>query len=391
MGNKSASESTNARASTDERKQTEPGSFHYGAMGEQNDGNHSVHDTAGESGETMKQLEGIHRDLKADSHPSNVLDQFAKVVLLDGSEKMSNLPQIVDAMGQQWSGILEQEHLIVEHLPGGKEDFNQLKGLRTDYFFLLLETKKVIAGLVKQSSLKKEDIEDILEVVKSTRDQKAHKLSESDQTLFKESMDSLLKWIDERELIDITKKWEAILNRLKEEKNKFDDVMEKFKKKLGWSFLKPWKRIIIGFGALGMLAASIGLIVASVITCGATAAVAGIVMVGALGVLSLNAHDVYMCLTVKPKERKVYKKIEEITKMLQSYIAAGSMLSEEVNNMAVIGKETKVEAQSRMDSTHLRKIEKSARNLDEHLTKYMQQGNKAIHVIDEACAEFIKQ
>merc|ERR1711971_1310868 len=110
MGNKSSSETSIARASTDERKQTEPGSFRYGAVGEQTD-------TADESGETMKQLEGIQRDLKADSHPSNVLDQFAKVVLLDGSDKMSNFPQMVDAMGQQWTGILEQEDMIVEHLP----------------------------------------------------------------------------------------------------------------------------------------------------------------------------------------------------------------------------------------------------------------------------------
>lgn len=385
--NKSSSESS-ALISTDERKQPEPT-----YVGEQSGGNCVLYDTAAESGETMEQLEGIQRDLKADDHPSNVLSQFAKVVLLDGSDKMSNFPQMVDAMGKQWTGILEQEDMIVQHLSDGKEGFNKLKGLRTDYFFLLLDTKKVIAGLVKQSSLKKEDIEMILEAVESTRNQKAHKLSDSDQLLFTESMSSLLKWIDEGELITLTKKWEAMIKRLEAEKNKFDEIMEKFKKKAGWSALKLWKRTILGFTALALLGAGIGLIVASVITCGATAAVAGIVMVGALGVLSLNAHDVYSCLTVKPKNPKEYAKIKEITEMLQSYIAAGSKLREQVNNMAVAGKETKIEVHSRreMGNTHIRRIEKAAKNLDAHLSKYMEQGTKAICVIDEACAEFIKQ
>jgi len=389
MGNKSSSQSSNARVSTDERKQTEPGSSRYGAMGEQTNGNHSVHDTAGESGETMKQLEGIQRDLKADSHPSNVLHQFSKVVLLDGSNKMSNIPQIVGAMGQQWQGIVEQEDLIVKHLPGGQKDFNKLKGLRTDYFFLLLKTKVVIAGLVKQSNLMREDIEDILDVVKSTRDQKAGALSESDQADFKESMDNLLQWIDESELVAITEKWEAMLKRLEAEKNKFDDVMDKLKSKIGWSALHLWKRCTIGFGALLMLGAGIGLIVASVITCGATAAAAAIVMGASICVLALNGHDLYSCL--KPKPPKVYEKIEEITKMLQSYITAGNKLRQEVNNMAVIGKGTKVEVQKRMNSSQLRKIERSVKNLDKHLLAYMQQGDEAIRVIDEACREFINK
>jgi len=392
MGNKSSSEASIARASTDERKQTEPGSFHYGAMDEQTDGNHSVYDTAGESGETMKQLEGIQRDLKADSHPSNVLNQFSKLVLLDGSDKMSNFPEMVDQMGQQWQGIVEQEDLIVQHLPGGREDMDKLKGLRTDYFFLLLETKVVISGLVKQSKLRREDIEDILEVVKSTRDQKEHTLSESDQVLFKGAMHKLVKWIDESELVAITEKWKAMLKRLQAEKSKFEEVMEqmeKFKRKLGWSHLKAWKRCIIGFGALGVLLAGIGLAVASVITCGVTAAVAGIVMAGAVGVLVLNAHDVYSCL--KPKTPEVVEKIEQITQMLQSYITAGRKIMKEVNNMKGIAKDAKIQAQDRMNESQCRTIERSVKNLDAHLVEYMQQGNKAIRVIDEACAEFIEQ
>jgi len=387
MGNKSSSESLIARTSTDKRKQTEPRLVHYNSHDEKATDNYSLHDTADECGE-MQQLEGIQRDLKADRHPSNVLNQFSKLVLLDGSDKMSTFPQMIDAMDTQWKGILEQESLIVQHLENGQDDFDKLKGVRSDYFLLLLETKLVIAGLVKQSSLKKRDIQMILRVVESARSREARKLSESDQMLFEESMGKLLKWIDESQLITITKKWEAMLKRLEEEKNKFDKVMDKFKKTIGWGFLKPWKRIIIGFGALAALGAAVGLIVASVITCGATFVVAGVVMVGAMTVLALNAHDVYGLLKPKTKTEKAYEKIKEITEMLQSYIDAGRELREKVNNMAVVRQDTKIEWQYAMDSEHLLCIEESVKNLDEHLSKYMQQGYEAMRVIDEACAEY---
>jgi len=360
---------------------------HYNSHDEQAAENYSLHDTADECGE-MQQLEGIQRDLKADRHPSNVLNQFSKLVLLDGSDKMSTFPQMIDAMDTQWKGILEQESVIVQHLENGQDDFDKLKGVRSDYFLLLLETKLVIAGLVKQSSLKKRDIQMILRVVESARSRNAPKLSKSDQMLFEESMGKLLKWIDESQLITITKKWETMLKRLEEEKNKFDKVMDKFKKTIGWSFLKPWKRIIIGFGALAALGAAVGLIVASVITCGATAAVAGVVMLGAMTVLALNAHDVYKLLKPKTKTEKAYEKIKEITEMLQSYIDAGRELREKVNNMAVVRQDTKIEWQYAMDSEHLLCIEESVKNLDEHLSKYMQQGYTAMRVIDEACAEY---
>jgi len=387
MGNKSSSESLIARTSTDKRKQTEPRLVHYNSHDEKAADNYSLHDTADECGE-MQQLEGIQRDLKADRHPSNVLNQFSKLVLLDGSDKMSTFPQMIDAMDTQWKGILEQESLIVQHLENGQDDFDKLKGVRSDYFLLLLETKLVIAGLVKQSSLKKRDIQMILRVVESARSREARKLSESDQMLFEESMGKLLKWIDESQLITITKKWEAMLKRLEEEKNKFDKVMDKFKKTIGWGFLKPWKRIIIGFGALAALGAAVGLIVASVITCGATFVVAGVVMAAAMTVLALNAHDVYGLLKPKTKTEKAYEKIKEITEMLQSYIDAGRELREKVNNMAVVRQDTKIEWQYAMDSEHLLCIEESVKNLDEHLSKYMQQGYTAMRVIDEACAEY---
>jgi len=388
MGSSSSSTSgDNAHARTNVPRHSEPG-----ALGEQSDRLRTIRQRRSRAtntaeqieGDALQLLEGVKKGLAADSHPSNVLDQFTKLVLLDGSDKMSKFPQMVDAMGKQWTEILKHEGLLVPHLPGGQDDFNKLKSLRTDYFSLLLETKEVIAGLVEESSMKKEAIAAIFKAVESTRSRKAHKLSESDQLLFTESLRSLLNWVDESELMELREDWREMVERMEAEMNMFNRLAAEMKRKMGWKKRNPFTKVCAGLAAAIVLAGGVVLIVGSVFAGGLTWLPGAVMTTVGVTVLACLASN---------QSQEVLNAVKEISEMLDNYVENGKLLMKKVGDLKDVARPIKKSAAEniRLETTHLDRIEPCLHKLDEHLSKYESQGREAIRVVDKACVEFIKR
>eukprot|EP01083_Nonionella_stella_P315634 1140705_1 len=206
------------------------------------------------------QITSIEESLREDTSMPNVIAQLANIIEMEGgTDKMACVKRIVDAMGSEWRGLMQQEGEITKAV--GKEEMDKLKNIRLRYFLLLLETKNVIIGLLEESKIQKENVTDSLRVVKIAKEEGEAKLSESDRLVYDDSIRGLGQWIDQSELIDITKKWHGLCEELQKQKSKFERLFEKYRKR------SKLKKIGIAFGtiiALGLgLAAMIVIIIAT--------------------------------------------------------------------------------------------------------------------------------
>ena len=106
---------------------------------------------------------------------------------------------------------MEDEENIKKEV--GASEWEILKGNNQRYFLLLLKTKVVVNNLVKQSKKKLQDLADMLEVARDGATNKG-KVPQDDKELFDEAMGSLLKWIDESKLVEMTKEWSDLCTDL---------------------------------------------------------------------------------------------------------------------------------------------------------------------------------
>eukprot|EP01083_Nonionella_stella_P315635 1140708_1 len=340
------------------------------------------------------QITSIEESLREDTSMPNVIAQLANIIEMEGgTDKMACVKRIVDAMGSEWRGLMQQEGEITKAV--GKEEMDKLKNIRLRYFLLLLETKNVIVGLLEESEIQKENVMDSLRVVKIAKEEGEAKLSESDRLVYDDSIRGLGQWIDQSELIGITKKWNGLCAELQKQKSKFERLFEKYRKR------SKLKKIGIAFGTIIALAAIIGIIIA---TSGAGAAVAGAIVaeVGttmtkgaliatvtcsiALGVSTLGVGGLLVYgYRVKPAE--MAKRIEKITAMLNDYIQNGLKIQVAVNDSN--GQMTLIKSRLKFNDDVCQKMEKSLMQIEKYLDEYIGKGNDAVALIEKSCGEFI--
>ena len=115
------------------------------------------------------------------------------------------------------------------------------------------------------------------------------------------------------------------------------------------------------------------------------------IMIGVgLAVAASGMISMATAIRAGARDRKMVKRIEQITELLKQYSQLGKNVQDELGKMGGAKKAMKLRAQKAIDTDAWLRIRTHLAKITAHLDDYELHGNKTMEAIEEACQEFIK-
>merc|ERR1719474_731506 len=145
------------------------------------------------------------------------LSHFASL-LKSRQSAMYSVTELVHQIGVTWTSLMKNEKKLTELL--GHKEMSELKITRKRYFYLLIDTRAVVGGLLNESKTRKMDVTTILNLAEKALDPKSdcQSVQGDDADLLEECLKRITQWINEKHLATLRQEWRQMGTDLERQK-----------------------------------------------------------------------------------------------------------------------------------------------------------------------------
>lgn len=271
-------------------------------------------------------IENAQESIAGNKTLPNLFDNYSKI-LCSQKPELNVFKDMVDSMKRSWNKVLKSLDDLKPYV--GKKEIKEMTSIHSDYWLLLLKTRRVIELLITRCQIQKRYFQHLLNILTKAEQNNVNELTNSDKKIYQECIAKLAEWINITELDEIFKEWVKIRGRLIE-------------KQITWKERLTAVGIGVGFGGI---AAGIG----------------------------------YGCYSY-------WKNKENITKMIQKMIKNSKSIENATVKLKDINGRIKYEFEEGLkDSDSITLMKDAIISIDDHLSEYINQGKDAIEEVNEAC------